>query len=247
MERYVHDVETHNLASPAEIVGILGRALNPKSVVDIGCGTGTFLHQFKKAGVDRVLGIDGPWVNRELLAANLDSNEFREKNLEEPINLGEKFDLAVCVEVAEHLDEKYADALITSLTGLSNVILFSAAIPYQDGQNHLNEQWMNYWAQKFDAHGYASRDLIRPMIWNNGKIQWWYRQNIFLVYNRQAPPDLRLLEEYQGTGINSYVHPDLYLKKSKRLEEILTGRQSFLFYIKLIVKKLLRIVKPGSK
>src|SRR5882757_4106362 len=104
MERYVHDTHTHNLVSPSEIVSILGKSLSPKSVVDVGCGTGTFLHEFKKQGVRKVLGIDGPWANKELLAANLEQHEFQEKNLEEPIRLNEKFDLAVCVEVAEHLD-----------------------------------------------------------------------------------------------------------------------------------------------
>jgi SAM-dependent methyltransferase len=247
MERYVHDSYTHNHASPNEIVRIIGNSLNPESIVDVGCGIGTFLNEFKKQGVKRVLGIDGPWANKELVALNLEKDEFLERNLEEPIMLNQKFDLAICVEVAEHLDARYSDILINSLVGLSNIVLFSAAIPYQEGQNHVNEQWINYWVKKFDEHGYRSFDLLRPICWDNEKIQWWYRQNMFLVINKNTPLPAGFFTGNEVPGINSYVHPDLYLKKTKQLNDILSGEQNFRFYIKLIVKKLIRLLRPDKK
>lgn len=244
MERYIHDTYTHNLETSGDVVEILYKALKPASVVDIGCGTGTFLRHFKNLGVSKVLGIDGPWANKTLLRENLDDREFREMNLEQPINLNEKFDLAVCVEVAEHIDEKYSDDLITSLTRLSDIIAFSAAIPGQDGQNHVNEQWIDYWVAKFDKHGYIACDVIRPIIWDNKRVQWWYKQNMFLAYRKGLPFNISAFHAF-GTGkeIKSYVHPDNYTAKTKWLEDILHSRQSLPFYVKQVYKK----VKGGGK
>ncbi|HTI91477.1 MAG TPA: class I SAM-dependent methyltransferase [Puia sp.] len=248
MEKYIHDSYTHSLDSPAEIVGILYQAFKPASVIDIGCGTGTFLHQFKKEGAGKVLGIDGSWVNRTLLHQNLEENEFREMNLEGPISIGEKFDLAVCVEVAEHLDAAFADPLIESLTKLSDIIVFSAAIPSQDGQNHVNEQWIGYWATKFNRHGYITCDVIRPLIWNNPKVQWWYKQNMFLAYKESAGFDPAVLGSASiSDGINNYIHPDNYLHKTKRLEDIMQGRHPLSFYLKQVIKKLIRPVRSPEK
>jgi hypothetical protein len=242
MERYIHESYTHNLESPSEIVGIVTEALGPASVVDVGCGTGTFLHQFKKAGVSKILGIDGPWVNRQLLSMNLEQNEFREMNLEEPLVLNDRYDLAVCLEVAEHLDSKYADTLVTSLTGISDLILFSAAIPFQGGQNHVNEQWIAYWKEKFEANNFAVSDVFRPIFWKKDKVQWWYRQNMYLVHNRAISFDPSVFNRFVPYGINDYIHPYLYLERSKRHQDIVSGNEGFWFYIKLVLKKIRKSV-----
>ena len=130
----------HNLKDPEIIVPVIMEMLRPQSVVDVGCGTGTFLHVFENHGVKKILGLDGDWVNREQLAKNISPDKFMVVDLEKGIDVDEKFDLAVCLEVLEHLGEEYADNVVKSLTQLSNIILFSAAIPGQPGQNHVDGQ-----------------------------------------------------------------------------------------------------------
>src|SRR5687768_14165313 len=152
--KYTHSEEVHNLSAPQEIVPQLVKLFNPKSVVDIGCGLGTFLHCFKLEGVKDVLGIDGPWVNKELLKKYLNENEFLERDLEKEILLEKKYDLVLSLEVAEHLAPESADIFIQSLISSGRIIIFSAAIPRQGGQNHVNEQWLPFWEDKFMRYGY---------------------------------------------------------------------------------------------
>ena len=44
--------------------------------------------------------------------------------------------------------------LVATITKHGDAVLFSAAIPGQGGQDHLNEQWPEYWQKKFEVNGY---------------------------------------------------------------------------------------------
>lgn len=167
-----------SLRSARVVAPIVCELVRPSSVVDVGCGCGTWLAALRECGISRVLGLDGDYVRRSSLLVPQDC--FRAANLEEPISLGETFDLALCLEVGEHLPESSAPVLVASLVKLSPVILFSAAIPLQRGTNHVNEQWPQYWVELFARFGYKRIDAIRPQIWTDARVEWWYRQNIFL-------------------------------------------------------------------
>ena len=241
---YVHTEDYHNLESPKQIVPLIMEWLNPKSVVDVGCGIGTFLFCFKEAGVRNVLGIDGSWANRELMKKYLSGAEFMEANLNEAIKVNRKFDLAVCLEVVEHLKENEADTIVKSLTQLSPLILFSAAVPEQGGENHINEQWIQYWQTKFEKEGFAVHDVLRKVFWNNEKVFWWYKQNMFLIAHEDHTPDFSVLKKYEPTGILNYIHPDTFLYKSDLLQNvILRGRYGSWNYTRLFFKGLLRTLK----
>lgn len=179
---YVHDIRDHPLLDAQLLLPLVLERLRPKSVIDVGCGIGTFLHVCKDLGISQVLGVDGDWVDRDLLFGHISPDEFRVVDLTSgtPLVLP-RHDLAICLEVAEHLDESHAAALIGSLVATSDCVLFSAAIPGQGGQRHVNERWPEYWAAQFASHGYAFADVIRPMIWNEPRISFWYRQNCFLA------------------------------------------------------------------
>lgn len=166
-----------SLRSARVVAPIVYEFIRPSSVVDVGCGCGTWLAALKECGVSRIFGLDGDYVRRSSLLVPQDC--FQAANLEEPISLDEKFDLALCLEVAEHLHSSAAQVLVGSLANLSPVILFSAAIPLQRGTNHINEQWPQYWADLFGRFGYKRIDAIRPQIWTDARVEWWYRQNIF--------------------------------------------------------------------
>ncbi len=233
MTRYIHDEEAHNLSSPKKIVPVLMELINPESVVDVGCGIGTFLYQFKQAGVREVLGIDGSWVNRSLLSKYLDHNEFMQKDLELPLAIERKFDLVICMEVVEHLKKSSADIITANLTSLGNIILFSAAPPFQGGQNHVNEQWLSYWQEKFLRRGYMMHDVLRTFFWDDPEVDWWYKQNMVLVAHGDdplLPPDLK------KSAILNIIHPRLYLSKSR----VVRGDASPGFYLNLFLKSILK-------
>lgn len=233
--KYIHEEFNHNLESPNQIVPLIMSLLQPKSVIDLGCGTGTFLKAFKTFGIKEILGVEGSWVNKELLFKNIACDEYLEADLEQPFNLGRKFDLVLCLEVAEHLNPNAADILVENLVSLGDVILFSAAIPYQGGQNHINEQWPQYWQEKFSSFNYDFYDNLRNCLWENNKVFWWYKQNSFLVIKRSS----LLAEKWKRTSkILNYVNPELFLKKSEKLESIISGNETFEFYLKLFFRKI---------
>ncbi len=158
--------------------------INPNSVVDVGCGIGTWLSVYEKLGVKKVLGIDGAYVNQGSLL--FQSSDFLALDLSQPKTLDETFDLVQSLEVAEHLAEDKADGFVDFLTSLGPVVLFSAAIPGQPGKYHVNTKWPDYWASKFKARGYVVIDCIRGDIWANKKVAWWYAQNILLFIKEEA-------------------------------------------------------------
>ncbi len=212
--KYKHKKRSHNLISPRIIVPEIMRLLSPKSVVDIGCGTGTFLNVFKSLGVTDILGIDGAWVNKNLLYENITPGEFLEYDLESKITLNKKYDLVLSLEVAEHLSYKSANLFVKSLVNAGKMIVFSAAIPYQGGQNHINEQWLTYWEEKFAKHNYVIHDILRPIFWDNPDVFFWYKQNMVLL----APKELELHFAEQSVPMRNIVHYDAYLAKVKELE-----------------------------
>jgi len=92
----------------------------------------------------------------------------------------------MCLEVAEHLSEDRARSFVAELCSLSNLFLFSAAIPGQGGVNHVNEQWPDYWAALFQEHGCACFDVMRPRLWYRDECEWWYIQNILVFARRNT-------------------------------------------------------------
>jgi SAM-dependent methyltransferase len=208
MSKYNHTEEMHNLSAPKEIVPKIMELINPSSVIDVGCGLGTFLNVFKSVGVKEITGVDGPWCKKELLYKNISPEEFIEVNMEERIRINKSFDLAVCLEVAEHLSESRADTFVEDLINLSDNILFSAAIPKQGGDHHYNEQWLSYWKLKFENKGYIVYDVLKPFFWNNQKIFWWYKQNMVLIIKKGK--ETTAINNLPVNSMENVIHPDLF-------------------------------------
>ena len=152
--------------------------VNPESVADFGCGVGTWVRALLDMGVTDVVGIDGNYVSDESLV--IPGDRFVRADIAQPVDLDRKFDLAISMEVAEHLPPAKAAVFIDTLTRHSDVVLFSAAVPRQGGTYHVNEQWPDYWNGLFSAHGYRCVDILRDVFWEDDRIAWWYRQNMFL-------------------------------------------------------------------
>jgi hypothetical protein len=216
--------------SASIILGIVEKVIRPKSIVDVGCGVGYWLKVWmENYNVQEVLGIEGPYVSERML--KIDPKYVLFQDLKQPINVGKRFDLAMSLEVAEHIPEKHADQFVKSLTGLSDVILFSAAIPGQEGTHHVNEQPPEYWAAKFLENEFVAVDYLRPLIWYNEQIDWWYRQNIMLFIKRSMLDSFPELENAAGnTDVERLlrIQPWLYMYK----QEYVQKTRSLLGYIR---------------
>ena len=210
--KFFDDIYAGALCSAREIVPLVLEYVQPRSVIDVGCGIGVWLSVFKEFGVKEIFGIDGPWIEKNRLL--IPEACFRPYNLEEPFLLAQEKDLAVSLEVAEHLPAQCAENFVDSLVALAPVILFSAAIPFQGGVNHQNEQWPEYWVHLFEKRGYAVIDCIRHKIWNNDNVQFWYRQNILIFLKYNELDNYPLLRDEFDNSSNcplSIIHPQQYL------------------------------------
>jgi len=199
---YDHSRNGHTLNGPQAALPLFFAHEKPKSLLDVGCGTGTWMRAAQDLGVTDIFGIDGVEVPTDQL--NVPKQLIRLCNLSLPWNLDRRFEVVLCLEVAEHLDASPAETLIDGLVRHGNTIYFSAACPGQIGQHHVNCQWPAYWQQLFNGRGYVCEDSLRWQIWDDERIEPWYRQNLFVA--RQAPRDAGHEPRIKGV-----VHPGIFL------------------------------------
>lgn len=207
----------------AEVIVPLVLQLIPvRSVLDVGCGDGSWLSVFRTLGVEDVVGIDGDYVTRDILQIPQDC--FRAVDLSKPFSLNRAFDLAISLEVAEHLPADCAPVFVECLTHQAPLVLFSAAIPMQGGTHHINEQWPDQWAALFRQHGYVAVDCIRKRVWQNDLVECWYAQNTLLfVQGNLLESNAALKAEFEQTNMDQLclVHPRQY----RALEAVVRAQQ----------------------
>jgi SAM-dependent methyltransferase len=173
--RYIQEGSTR---AARFLVPLILKELPAKDVLDVGCGAGAWLAEYRSQGVTMCLGIDGDYVKRETLL--IPSEYFQSEDLTRPFNLQRQFDLVQCLEVGEHLPKSAAETLIGNLVRHGETILFSAATPGQGGQNHINEQPFQFWRTLFAMHRYEPYDFIRPLLKDVKEVEFWYRWNMIL-------------------------------------------------------------------
>lgn len=190
-------------------------AVRPASVIDVGCGVGTWLSIFKKHGIRKLRGVDGSYVDRNML--QIESHEFAEANLEvDDLTQFGKFDLALSLEVAEHLPPGRSENFVDSLINLSDNILFGAAIPGQGGTNHINERWQSFWCNLFISKGYQIHDIVRHKFWDS-PVEPWYAQNSFLFIKSGSVYDSGV----RPTALPfDLVHPAFFRSRLNQIERL---------------------------
>jgi SAM-dependent methyltransferase len=194
-EDFFDALQKGSLQSAQVVVPLVLELTRPQSVIDVGCGRGAWLRAFQNGGVENIRGVDGDYVNTANLL--IPQECFSAVDLNRPFELPGRYDLAVCLEVAEHLPAAMANVLVRQLTAVAPLVLFSAALPGQRGTNHVNERTPSYWRGLFEPHGFVMFDPIRPAILTDAHIEWWYRQNIVIYAANEAIDRLPLLETHR--------------------------------------------------
>ena len=165
--------------------------LAPRTVVDVGCGTGALLEQLRNRGCD-VFGLE--YSEAGLRYCRDRRLNVRKFNLERDVyDESNSFDVAISIEVAEHLPEKAADRYVDLLARLSATIVFTAAPPGQGGLDHVNEQAPSYWVSKFRNRGFKHdaelSDRWREK-WRETGVAEMYCKNLMIF--RRTPKSIQL-------------------------------------------------------
>jgi hypothetical protein len=175
--------------SAAVITALLYRQLKVDSVLDVGCARGTWLRAWSDCGIDDLHGVDGDYVDRQML--EVPARIFTTVDLNNPFDLGRQFDLVQSLEVGEHIKENASEGYVESLVRHARrYIAFSAAPPGQGGEHHVNEQPYEFWRKKFECRGFVAFDAVRPVIAGDNRISYWYRSNLLLFVRDELLPNV---------------------------------------------------------
>lgn len=205
--------------------------LQPKSVLDVGCGVGNWVRAFEEAGCEVAHGVDGPWASlNDLVIGREQFTSFDFGKAPRPFapNLPRaRYDLVTTFEFAEHIEPELADPLVDMLTSLSDTVVLGAAIPLQGGTHHVNEQWPDYWSSKFAARGFKACDVIRPVLWDDVRIRPWYRQNSVAYFRDAVPDDVasRAAAAWQewASRPRSIASPEMWYTRSREAQPTLNN------------------------
>lgn len=235
---YHHASNQHTLKGAVTALPLIFGERLPQSLLDVGCGTGTWIRAALKCGITDVCGIDGVELPGEQLLFPRDN--FQRQDLTQSWRLPRRFEAALCLEVAEHIEETYSANLVSALVSHADRVVFSAACPGQTGQHHVNCQWPEYWQRLFNAHGYVCDDSIRWKIWEISTIEPWYRQNIFIAYRASEMAG-------REPRIAPVIHPQMIPlvavelcaeAQNQKLKRIEQGSQPLAWYLHIPIKGL---------
>lgn len=188
-DRWRNQVRDGATRSAQRLAPLLTGRYQPSTAVDIGAGEGWLAAELADYGVITTT-VDGPWIDTDQ-TVDFDAPPYP------PLG---PFDLAVSLEVAEHVAAEHAEAFVGWLCDLAPIVVFSAAIPKQGGTGHVNEQPPAYWADLFAGHGRPGSGALRWDIWDDDDIEPWYRQNLLVFGAPDLPAD----------GCPYVIHPGIW-------------------------------------
>jgi SAM-dependent methyltransferase len=186
-QRYNAFLDAAARKSTGPMAATIKRIFNPRSVIDVGCGTGALLAQLKQNGLE----IRGFEYSDAGIARCREKGVSVEKfDLESADVIEGKCDLTVSFEVAEHLPEALADNYVRVICQFSPIVIMSAATVGQGGKDHVNEQPHAYWIEKIQRRGFDYDEATSHQIrveWAEQGVATWYVNNT-MVFKRKSEP-----------------------------------------------------------
>lgn len=144
-----------------EVCNAIYEVLKPKSLIDFGCGNGDLVKGFLNLGID-AYGVEGS--KNCICYMQFSMERLKIWDLRRSWNTPPRVDLAMSFEVAEHIEEEFANTYIQNMVRASDQILITAAGPGQGGLNHVNCQPKQYWINLFSAFEYTRDPIIEDLI-----------------------------------------------------------------------------------
>ncbi|QIO20961.1 methyltransferase domain-containing protein [Haloarcula sp. JP-L23] len=167
------------------VADVLYEEYEPDSVIDFGCGLGRYLTGFQAHGAT-VHGVEGCSQARD--HAEIPADALTIHDLREPLELEDRYDLALCIETAEHIPSRFADTLVETVTAAAPRVVFTAAPPGHRGTHHVNEAPREYWIEKFQSNGFsyaaAETDRLQESIRSEIDAAEWVADRPFIFVQR---------------------------------------------------------------
>lgn len=161
-----------------------------RSVIDFGCGSAWMLYYFMRDYSCEIKGIEPNELAKVYMSAEV--RDFIDiQDLRDPLRLWKKFDLALCLEVVEHIIDSYSDTVISNITKGAPILVFSAASPGQGGSEHVNERFFEYWMEKLLLANFEFCPVLTLAAKNflkEARIKSWYANNISIFKFSLACP-----------------------------------------------------------
>ncbi|MCC5833745.1 MAG: class I SAM-dependent methyltransferase [Opitutales bacterium] len=153
------------------------------SIIDVGGAQGAWLHAARERfKATRIRCYDHPDMRtRELL---IDSENYTFCDLEQREKQFNQADLAICVECLEHLSPDAAERVFELLCSSASALLFSAALPRQDGVGHINGRWSAHWRRRLLDNGFVEMTDFKRKILFDSSIPYYLRQNLSLYIKK---------------------------------------------------------------
>lgn len=245
-ERFYNEIGPGSQSSARVVLPLIFDIVRPTSVVDVGCGVGTWLAAAIELGVDDVVGFDRAVPRQQLRIAE---QHYVDVDLSQGLPIDRRFDLAISLEVAEHLPAERAASLVSDLCSLADAVLFSAAVTGQGGQDHINEQWQSWWVRLFAEEGYAVLDPVRPATWTDARVEPWYSQNTLLFVRRTRADMLERAAHVPAALPLDLVHPLLWEVKLRALRPLSAraAAQAFVSAIRGRVTSKVQRIRSGRR
>lgn len=183
-EEYFKQIIEEEEGQADRLASYLISTYQPKSVVDFGCANGLYLEPFYNTGNIHVLGLD--YSAEAVKMAKIPNIVLTD--LRQPYNTVSKFDLALCIEVLEHIEEEYADIVVENIINSSDIVIISPATIGQGGVGHVNLQYKKYWKEKFEKEGFQymekeTKKLVDFM--KSGYHMGWLVNNVMIFWRKQ--------------------------------------------------------------
>jgi hypothetical protein len=169
----------------AFISSIILQELRPESVIDWGCGSAYLLHDLMSHGIE-VQGVEGSEESVKFHLSPKITNKIAIQDLLTYRNY-KTYNLAVCMEVGEHLEFVQAESLVQKVAQSGKTIWWTAAQIGQNGPGHINCRPLYYWEKLFNENDcYVNWLLtykIKSLMLKSQKICLgypWFRDNLMI-------------------------------------------------------------------